>query len=67
MQLKASVAAVSAVVSAVRAWLLRGKQPPGIGLKITIGERTLELSAATPEQQEQLVQEFLRSLPPTDE
>ena len=66
VQLKGSAVTITSVVSAVRAWLQRGKPPPGRTLKITIGERTLELSAATAEQQGQLVQEFLRSVSPAD-
>ena len=60
VQVKGSVTALSMVVSAVRAWLQRG-QDSGASVKLTIGERTLELSRATTEQQERLVQEFLRS------
>ena len=60
VQVKGSVTALSMVVSAVRAWLQRGKDP-GASVKLTIGDRTLELSQATTEQQELLVQEFLRS------
>ena len=63
VQVKGSATALTAVVSAVRAWLQRGKDS-GASVKLTIGERTLELSRATTEQQERLVQEFLRS--PTD-
>src|SRR5687768_10055429 len=60
VQVNGSVTALSIVVSAVRAWLQRGKDS-GASVKLTIGERTLELSRATTEQQERLMQEFLRS------
>lgn len=43
---------------AVRTWLQRGQG--GTSVKLTIGDRTLELSHATTEQQERLVEEFLR-------
>ena len=60
VQVQGSVTALSMVVSAVRTWLQRGKEP-GASVKLTIGDQTLELSRATTEQQERLVQEFLRS------
>ena len=60
VQVQGSVTALSMVVSAVRTWLQRGKDP-GASVKLTIGDQTLELSRATTEQQERLVQEFLRS------
>jgi len=59
VQVQGSVSALNLLVSAVRAWLQRGKDS-GASVKLTIGERTLELSHATTEQQERLVQEFLR-------
>ena len=59
VQVQGSVAALNLLVSAVRAWLQRGKDP-GASVKLTIGDRTLELSHATTEQQERMVQEFLR-------
>ncbi|WP_028661367.1 effector-associated constant component EACC1 [Nocardioides insulae] len=64
VQVRGSVEAVRLVVSAVRAWFSRSRDP-GLSVKVTIGDRTLELSRATVEQQERLVQEFLRS-PPAD-
>ncbi len=60
---KGSVTVVSSVVETVRAWLRRGSSPQR-SLKITVEGRTLELSAATTEQQQQLVEEFLRSVAP---
>jgi len=66
VHLNGSRAAITSVVSTVRAWLQRGRPSPGRTLKVTIGERTLELTAATAEQQEQLVQEFIRSASPAD-
>jgi hypothetical protein len=65
VQVQGSVAALSTVVSAVRTWLQRGK-PSGTSVKLTIGDRTLELSQATTQQQERLVEEFLRPQPTTD-
>jgi len=65
VHVKGSVAGLNLVVSAVRAWLSRGKGRE-LSVKITIGERTLELTQATPEQQERLVQEFLGSQSPAD-
>lgn len=60
VQVQGSVSAVSALVSAVRTWLQRGKNP-AMSVKVTIGESTLELSHATTKQQEQLIKEFIRS------
>ena len=65
VQVQGSVAALSALVSAVRGWLQRGKTS-GTSVKLTIGDRTLELSRATTQQQERLVEEFLRSQPTSD-
>lgn len=60
VQVQGSITAVGVLVSAVSSWLRRGKDP-GASVKLTIGEQTLELSHATSEQQDRLVQEFLRS------
>ena len=60
VQVQGSITALSVLVSAVRTWFRRGKDP-GASVKLTIGEQTLELSHATSEQQDRLVQEFLRS------
>ena len=61
VQVKGSVQMVSAVVTAVRSWLQRGSSPNRT-LKVTVDGRTLELSAATAEQQQRVVDEFVRSL-----
>ena len=61
VQVKNSLPVVTAVVSAVRSWLQRGSSP-GRSLKVTVDGRTLELTAATVEQQQQIVEEFVRSL-----
>ncbi len=61
VQVRGSAQMVSAVVSAVRSWLRRGSVP-GRTLKVTVDGHTLELSAATEEQQQRLVDEFVRSL-----
>lgn len=61
VQLRSSLPLVTSVVSTVRRWLLRSGEP-GRSLKVTIDGRTLELSAATSEQQERLVEQFLASV-----
>lgn len=66
VQLKASASVLASVVSTIRGWLRRGTPQPGRTLRISIEGRTLELTAATIEQQDQLVQEFLRSAPRTE-
>ena len=61
---KGSVKVVTSVVTAVRSWLQRGASQQRT-LKISVDGRTLELSGATTEQQQQLVDEFVRSLSTT--
>jgi hypothetical protein len=61
VQVKNSLPVVTAVVSAVRSWLQRGSSP-GRSLKVTVDGRTLELTAATADQQQRIVEEFVRSL-----
>ena len=56
-----SLPVVNAVVTSVRQWLAR-TAGSGRSLKITVDGQTLELAAATAEQQQQLVAEFVRSL-----
>jgi hypothetical protein len=57
--LKGSTEAISSVVTAIRGWLARGSS--GRAVEVTIGDRTLKLTAATPEQQDRVVAEFLRT------
>ena len=61
--LNGSVALLEHVVSTVRAWLNRTPDAQGTGrsLKVTLNGQTLELSAVSEAQQEQVVQEFLRT------
>ena len=61
VRVKDALPVVNAVVTTVRQWLARASSS-GRSLKITVEGRTLELSAATAEQQQQLVAEFVRSL-----
>ena len=61
VHVKDALPVVNAVVTAARQWLARASSS-GRSLKITVDGRTLELSAATAEQQQQLVDGFLRSL-----
>lgn len=61
VQVKDHLPLVTAVVGAVRAWLMRGTSP-GRALKVTVDGRTLELTAASAEEQQQIVSEFVRSL-----
>lgn len=53
---------VGMVVRAVRGWLSRGRTDAR-SVKLTIGERTLELQSASSQQQERLIQAFLADLP----
>jgi len=61
VQVAGSVEAISSLVTTVRSWLRRGSAP-GRTLKISVDGRTLELTAATEAQQQQLVEEFVRAL-----
>ena len=61
VRVKDSLPVVNAVVTTVRQWLARASSS-NRSLKITVDGRTLELSAATAEQQDQLVAEYIRSL-----
>jgi len=63
VQVKSTLPVVTAVVGAVRAWLQRSTST-GRTLKVTIDGRTLELTSATADQQQRVVEEFLRSLEP---
>lgn len=51
---------VGQVVGTVRSWLARGS--PERTVELSVGEKTLKLSAASQEQQERIVEEFLRSV-----
>jgi hypothetical protein len=61
VQVKDSLTIVRSVVNTVQEWLGRGGSSRR-SLKISVEGRTLELSAATADQQERLVSEFIRSL-----
>jgi len=58
--LTGSVDLVGRIVGSVRSWLARGS--PERTVELSVGDKTLKLSAASPEQQERLVEEFLRSV-----
>ncbi len=57
---KGSVESVNAIVSAVRSWLRRGTTPRVV--ELTIAGTTLRLDAASEQQQQQLVDEFVRAV-----
>lgn len=59
--LKSSVELATQVVTAVRSWLQRGPSSERT-LRLTLNGQTLELSAATDAQQQQLVDEFVKSV-----
>ena len=61
--LKGSAELAEQVVSAVRSWLRRTPEAERAtrSLKLTLNGQTLELSAATDVQQQQLVDQFLRT------
>lgn len=58
--LSGSVELVGRVVGTIRSWLARGS--PDRMVELSVGDKTLKLSAASPEQQERLVREFLESV-----
>jgi hypothetical protein len=51
---------VAKVVNTIRAWLKRDPEPTR-KVQITLGDRTIELTAASNEQQDRLVAEFIRA------
>jgi Effector Associated Constant Component 1 len=55
-----SGALVAKVVSTIREWLRRDPEPTR-AVKITLGDRTIELTAASSDQQDRLVEEFVRA------
>lgn len=63
LQLHSSLPLLQAVLTAARAWLTR-RAAPGRTVKVTVDGSSLELSAATVDQQQRLVDEFVRSLRP---
>jgi len=59
--LKESSALAAALVRTVRSWLARG-QPGSKSIRLTMGDTSVELTGATNEVTDRLVQEFLRSV-----
>jgi hypothetical protein len=57
---KGSVESVNAIVSAVRSWLKRGSSPRVV--ELTVAGNTLRLDAATDQQQQQLIDEFVHAV-----
>jgi hypothetical protein len=60
---------VTGIVTAVRSWLQAA--PPGRSVEITLGDTTLKVASATPDQQEKLIAEFVGAMqrmgaPPAD-
>jgi hypothetical protein len=51
---------VAKVVSTIREWLKRDPEPTR-AVKITLGAQTIELTAASSDQQDRLVAEFIRA------
>ena len=51
---------VAHVVNTVREWLKRDPEPTRT-VRLTLGDRTIELSAASSDQQDRLVAEFVRA------
>jgi hypothetical protein len=57
VSLTGSADAIKQVVSVVRSWF--NKKPAARTLKITMGDNVLELTAASDQQQQQLIDEFV--------
>ena len=57
--LQPSLELAGMLVSAVRAWLRRG--PASRAVELTIGDSTLKLTAASQQEQDRLVEEFVRA------
>ncbi len=62
---KGSAEAIDALVSTVRAWLKRSPVPERT-LRLSLNGQTLELTAATAEQQQALVDQFVRAAAQAD-
>jgi Flp pilus assembly CpaE family ATPase len=58
--LNQSTDVVAHVVNTIREWLKRDPEPTRT-VRVTLGDRTIELSAASNEQQDRLVAEFVRA------
>jgi len=58
--LQQSGPAISGVINTIREWLKRDPEPTR-AVKITLGDRTIDLTAASSEQQDRLVAEFIRA------
>jgi hypothetical protein len=58
--LQQSGPAISGVINTIREWLKRDPEPTR-AVKITLGDRTIDLTAASSAQQDQLVAEFIRA------
>ncbi|MTK05451.1 hypothetical protein [Micromonospora sp. CP22] len=52
-----SVAAISSALTAVRAWLSSRREQPRI--KVTVGDKSLELDLDDPEQAERFLKDYL--------
>jgi hypothetical protein len=61
VQAAGSASAIGGVITAVRAWLRRGAAPRR-GVTITLDGHSLELTAATDDQQQRLIDEFVRAV-----
>jgi len=57
---KESAQLVTGIVSAIRSWLQAA--PPGRTVEITLGDTTLKVASATPDQQEMLINEFVGAM-----
>lgn len=57
--LQGSVTLVESLVRGIRTWLNRG--PSGRTVELTVGDVSLKLAAATAEQQDQLIEQFVRA------
>lgn len=58
--LSSSASAVGSLIATVRGWLKHA--PAGRTVELAIGDKSIKLSGATNEQQERLIEEFLRSV-----
>ena len=58
--LSSSVGAVKTIVDTVRGWLGRGSSARTV--ELSIGDKTLKLSGASTDQQDRLIEQFLRSV-----
>ena len=61
VSLGGSAEAINQILTALRSWVGRGQRSPRT-VEVTVGDRTMRLTDATLDQQDRLVEEFIRAV-----